>query len=199
MFKTLTKNSNEKRSENFNFLKSWLREPKTVGSVWPTSNHMARRMASVINVDSGLPVLEIGPGTGTITSAILNTGLPAEKLFAVEFTQDFVDQLHIKFPNINVIQGDAYALDLTLGRHNKTKFDCAISALPLLYVPMATRVAFVEDVLTRLPLGRPLIQFSYGAFAPVLEKLGSFSVERYDYILKNFPPAQLWIYRRKTQ
>ena len=198
MFEALTKNSNDKLAESFTFLKTWLKKPKTVGSVWPTSNHMARRMASVISVDSGLPVLEIGPGTGTITSAILSTGLPAQKLFAVEFTGAFVDQLKIKFPTINVIHGDAYALDLTLGLDNKTKFDCAISALPLLYVPMATRVAFIEDVLARLPPGRPLIQFSYGAFAPVYEKQGSFSVERYDYVLKNFPPAQLWIYRRKT-
>lgn len=180
------------------FLQTWIKKSKTVGSVWPTGSHMAKRMASVINIKSGLPVLELGPGTGSITKAILKTGLPSEKLFAVEYTPEFVAQLHVKFPKINLIHGDAFDLTKSLGSKNHQVFDCAISALPLLNFPLATRTAFIEDVLGRLPAGRPLIQFSYGPFAPVAAKLGYFTVERYDYVLRNLPPAQLWIYRRKT-
>ena len=175
-----------------------MKKSKTVGSVWPTSSHMAKRMASVINVHSGLPVLELGPGTGSITKAILQTGLLPTKLFAVEYTQEFVERLEAKFPEINVVHGDAFDLEKSLGVQNRTVFDCAISALPLLNFPLATRTSFVEDVLTRIPIGRPLIQFSYGPFAPVAEKSGHFTIERYDIILRNIPPAQLWIYRRKT-
>ncbi len=180
------------------FLQTWMKKSKTVGSVWPTSSHMAKRMASVINVKSGLPVLELGPGTGAITKEILKTGLLAENLFAVEYTQEFVERLQVKFPGIHLIHGDAFDLTKSLGVKNHQVFDCAISALPLLNFPIATRVAFIEDVLGRLPAGRPLIQFCYGPFAPVPAKLGYFTVERYDYVLRNLPPAQLWIYRRKT-
>ncbi len=183
-------------AEGIGFLKAWISGPQTVGSVWPTSAPMAKRMASVVDVGSGMPVLEIGPGTGTITKAILDTGLVAEKLFAVEYSQDFVDRLRIKYPSINLVQGDAFDLAHTLGDKNQTKFDCAISALPLLNFPIQSRIAFIEDVLTRIPDGRPLIQFSYGLKAPVAAKSGSFTVERYDYVLRNIPPAQLWIYKR---
>lgn len=179
------------------FVQAWMEKSKTVGSIWPTSSRMAKRMASVIDVQSGLPVLELGPGTGAITRAILATGLKPEKLFAVEYTQDFVDLLQTKFLGINLINGDAFDLGKSLGRNNQTVFDCAISGLPLLNFPPATRAAFVEDVLSRIPVGRPLVQFSYGPFAPIAEKTGQFSVERYDVFLRNIPPAQVWIYRRK--
>lgn len=183
-------------SEGIGFLKAWLKKPQTVGSVWPTGAPMARRMASVIDVKSGLPVLEIGPGTGTITKAILDTGIAPARVFSVEYSREFVDNLRLKYPTINVIQGDAFDLDKTLGNNNDTVFDCAISALPLLNFPLETRIAFVEDVLTRIPSGRPLIQFSYGPKAPVAAKTGSFTLERYDFVLRNIPPAQLWIYRQ---
>ena len=180
------------------FLRTWLKKSKTVGSVWPTSSYMAKRMASVINIQSGLPVLELGPGTGAITQAILDAGLKPEKLFAIEYTREFVDLIQPRFPKINLIHGDAFNLKQTLGKKNQTVFDCAISSLPLLNFPHATRTAFVEDVLGRIPAGRPLIQFSYGPFPPIAAVLGHFTVERYDYVLRNLPQAQLWVYRRKT-
>ncbi len=184
--------------EGVGFLKAWFKKPQMVGSVWPTGAPMARRMASVIDVKSGLPVLEIGPGTGTITKAILETGIAPGKVFTVEYSQEFVDRLRIKYPAINIVQGDAFDLNQTLAGKNQTKFDCAISALPLLNFPLETRIAFIEDVLARIPAGRPLIQFSYGHKAPVAAKSGSFTLERYDFVLRNIPPAQLWIYRRAT-
>ncbi|MDQ9592448.1 hypothetical protein RF080_13990, partial [Serratia marcescens] len=64
----------EKFGEEIRFFKGWMHGPKAVGSILPTSSITARRMASVVNPHSGLPVLELGPGTGVITRAILNRG-----------------------------------------------------------------------------------------------------------------------------
>jgi phosphatidylethanolamine/phosphatidyl-N-methylethanolamine N-methyltransferase len=180
------------------FVQTWMGKSRTVGSVWPTSSRMAKKMASVINLNSELPVLELGPGTGAITQAILATGLNPEKLYAIEYTQDFFNMLRTKFPKIKLIKGDAFDLDKSLGNENQISFDCAISSLPLLNFPATTRIAFIEDVLSRLPLGRPLVQFSYGPFAPVAEKTGHFTVKRFDIFFRNIPPAQVWIYRRET-
>ena len=83
-----------------------------------------------------------------------------------------------------------------MGDQKNTVFDCAISALPLLNFPLATRIAFVDDVLDRLPRGRPLIQFSYGPKSPVPAGLGNYSIKRFGMVLRNVPPAQLWIYSR---
>jgi phosphatidylethanolamine/phosphatidyl-N-methylethanolamine N-methyltransferase len=182
--------------EGMQFLRAWVRQPKTVGSVWPTGAPMARKMASVINLGSGLPVLEIGPGTGTITKAILGAGLDAKLLWSVEYSKEFCDRLRARYPSIHVVQGDAFDLGAALGAQRPKVFDSAISALPLLNFPLAARVAFVEDVLSRLPAGRPLIQFSYGPKAPVPEGLGNYAVRRFGMVLRNVPPAQLWIYSR---
>lgn len=157
---------------------------------------MARKMASVIDLHSGLPVLEIGPGTGTITKAILGAGLGPELLWSVEYSKEFCDRLRARYPSIHVVQGDAFDLDSALGAQKSLVFDSAISALPLLNFPLATRVAFVEDVLNRLPAGRPLIQFSYGPKAPVPKGLGHYAVRRFGMVLRNVPPAQLWVYSR---
>ena len=182
--------------EGFGFLKAWARQPKSVGSVWPTSAPMARRMAGVIDLSSGLPVLELGPGTGTITKAILDTGLAPDRLWALEYSHEFAARLKARYPAAHVIEGDAFELARSLGAAAPGQFDSAISALPLLNFPLQMRVSFVEQVLDLLPAGRPLIQFSYGPKSPVPPGLGRYKVRRAGMVLRNIPPAQLWVFSR---
>lgn len=182
-------------SDEIRFLSDLRRQPKAVGAIWPTGQIMARRMASVVDLSSGLPVLELGPGTGVITHAILERGLAPGLLHAVEYSPAFAGELRLRFPSIHVHEGDAFKLDAILDAQSGLKFDSAVSALPLLNFPAAMREHLIKDVLGRLAPGRPLIQFSYGPFAPVPAKAGSWSVERYDFVLRNIPPARLWIYR----
>ena len=74
----------ERFDEELRFFKGWIDKPRAVGSIVPTSSVTARRMASVIETGSGLPVLELGPGTGVITKAILERGVKPENLYAIE-------------------------------------------------------------------------------------------------------------------
>ena len=183
-------------SDEIRFLSDLKRQPKAVGAIWPTGQIMARRMASIVNPSSGLPVLELGPGTGVITHAILERGLQPGLLHAVEYSASFASELRLRFPSIHVHQGDAFNLQETLGKHADLRFDCAVSALPLLNFPVAMRETLIGDLLSRMSPGRPLLQFSYGPFAPVPARAGQWSVERYDFVLRNIPPARLWIYRQ---
>jgi phosphatidylethanolamine/phosphatidyl-N-methylethanolamine N-methyltransferase len=186
-------------ADEIRFLDTLMREPKSVGALWPTGQVMARSMASVVKVDSPLPVLELGPGTGVITKAILSRGIEPGKVHAVEYAAPFARELRIRFPDIHVHQGDAFALGETLGNAATLIFDCAISALPLLNFPMAKRLSLIDDVLSRLPAGRPMIQFSYGPMPPVPAKAGLFSVDHHDFVLLNLPPARIWTYTRPQQ
>lgn len=183
-------------AEEIRFLEALKKEPKSVGAVWPTGQIMARSMASLVNPGSNLPVLELGPGTGVITKAILDTGLSPDNLHAVEFTPSFVRELKLRFPSSHIHEGDAFDLETTLGDSRELTFDCAVSALPLLNFPLEKRIAFVEDVLSRLSVGRPLIQFSYGPLPPVPARPGHFVVKHHDYVLRNLPPARIWTYTR---
>jgi phosphatidylethanolamine/phosphatidyl-N-methylethanolamine N-methyltransferase len=82
-----------------------------------------------------------------------------------------------------------------LGARSNEQFDCVISAVPLLSFPMERRVALLEDLLARIPAGRPVIQITYGFLSPVTKMPDRFIVSHYDFIVRNIPPAQLWTYR----
>lgn len=170
--------------------------PKAVGAIMPTSSIAARSMASVITPDSGLPVLELGPGTGVITRAILARGIKPADLVSIEYSPEFHSRLKADFPGVHFIRGDAFRLSQTLGEWDAARFDCVISGIPLLNFPMASRVALIEDLLDHLPKGRPVVQFSYGPKSPVAPRSGSFEVVHHDFVMRNIPPARLWLYRR---
>jgi SAM-dependent methyltransferase len=118
-----------KFDDELKFFKGWIDKPKAVGAIVPTSSVTARRMASVIDLGSGLPVLELGPGTGVITKAILRHGVKPENLYAVEYSADFARHLRNNFPGVNVIEGDAFNLDTTLGKDADLTFDAVISGV----------------------------------------------------------------------
>jgi phosphatidylethanolamine/phosphatidyl-N-methylethanolamine N-methyltransferase len=181
------------------FFKGWIDKPKAVGSIVPTSSVTARRMASVIDPHSGLPVLEVGPGTGVITRAILGRGVKPENLYAVEYSEDFVRHLRRHYPHVNVIQGDAFDLDKTLGDKNGLVFDSVVSGVPLLNFPVAQRISYLNSLLDRIPAGRPIVQLTYGPLSPIPAGRGDYTVEHFDFVIRNIPPTRLWIYRRSAR
>ncbi|RWK41750.1 phospholipid N-methyltransferase PmtA [Mesorhizobium sp.] len=194
----LRKTLAEKFDDELKFFKGWIDKPKAVGSIVPTSSITARKMASVVNPMSGLPVLEVGPGTGVITRAILAQGVKPENLYAVEYSPDFVRHLRQLYPGVNVIEGDAFNLDATLGDKSGLTFDSVISGVPLLNFPVEQRVAYVESLLDRIPTGRPVVQLTYGPLSPIPPGRGDYTVEHFHFVIRNIPPTQLWIYRRGT-
>lgn len=188
----------EKFGDEIRFFKGWIDKPKTVGSIVPTSSVTARRMASIVDAASGLPVLEVGPGTGVITRAILGQGVKPKNLYAVEYSPDFVHHLRRLYPGVNVIEGDGFDLNKTLGDNRDLTFDSVVSGVPLLNFPIAKRVAYIEQLLDRIPRGRPIVQLTYLPKSPVPPGLGDYTVEHFHFILRNIPPTRLWIYRRRS-
>jgi phosphatidylethanolamine/phosphatidyl-N-methylethanolamine N-methyltransferase len=183
--------------DEIRFFKGWMKNPKNVGSIIPTSQHMARRMASVIDTGSGLPVLELGPGTGVITRAILNEGVSADQLYCVEYSPEFAKKLRHDFAGVHIVEGNAFDLDATLGDANHLSFDCVVSALPLLSFSRALRIKLIKDLLGRIPAGRPVVQFSYGPLSPVPPMPG-IRVRHLEMVFRNIPPAQIWTYQTTT-
>jgi phosphatidylethanolamine/phosphatidyl-N-methylethanolamine N-methyltransferase len=185
--------------EEIRFFKGWVERPKAVGSIIPTSSVTARRMASVIDPDSGLPVLELGPGTGVITKAILERGVEPRNLYSIEYSEDFFRHLVRDYPGVNFIHGDAFDLDASLGDDRGLTFDAVISGVPLLNFPVERRVGYVCDLLDRLPAGRPVMQLTYGPRSPVPPGLGDYHVTRFDFVIRNIPPTTLWVYTRPAK
>jgi len=186
-------------SDEIVFWRSWLDSPRGVGAVLPTSPKMAKHMAELADPGSGLPVLELGPGTGTITRAILKRGIPPERLFMVEFAPQFVRLLKLRFEGTNVLQGDAFDLDAALGEHRNLRFDSVVCSLPLMNFAMRRRRALILDLLDRIPPGRPIVLFTYAMLPPVRPKFpGEFVLQHHHLVVRNVPPANLWVYKRSS-
>ena len=185
-----------KFDEEIRFFKGWIDGPKSVGAILPTSAVTARRMASVVSPASGLPVLELGPGTGIITKAILGRGVAPENIVSIEYSRDFYRHLKKTIPGVNFINGDAFDLETTLADWRDRKFDAVVSAIPMLSFPMEKRIALLEDLLGRMPPGRPVVQITYSPVSPIDARPDRFHIRHLDFVVRNIPPAQLWVYSR---
>ena len=181
-------------ADNLRFLRALIARPKKIGALMPSSPALAEAIARQIDPHAG-PVLEIGAGTGVVSEAILARGVPAERLTLVEYDEDMASHLAQRFSRCRVIQGDAFNLDAVLGVPNGSPFGSIITGIRLLNHSVARRQDYVVSLSRRLMPGAPLVQFSYGAQAPVKAPAG-FSVERAATVLANIPPAKVWVYRK---
>ena len=182
-------------ADNLRFLRALIARPKNIGAIFPSSPALAAAIARQIDPTLAGPVLELGPGTGVVTQAILDRGVAPERLTVVEYDQDMAVNLAGRFRTVHVIHGDAFNLGQTLNGRGETPFSAIVSGLPLLNFSVAHRRAFLDAVTQRLTPGAPLIQFSYGTRAPVVPPPGH-SVIRAALIWANIPPARVWVYRK---
>jgi phosphatidylethanolamine/phosphatidyl-N-methylethanolamine N-methyltransferase len=174
------------------FLLRLLARPRGIGAIAPSSPRLARALAMQIPQGKG-PVLELGPGTGVVTEAILARGIAPEELTTIEYDPDFASLVKARFPRANVIRGDAFDLARTLG--DTAPFAAILSGLPLLNFPPESRAQLLTQIFARLAPNAPFIQFSYGLKPPVPAPTGA-SVTRAAFVLFNLPPARVWVYRR---
>jgi phosphatidylethanolamine/phosphatidyl-N-methylethanolamine N-methyltransferase len=182
--------------DGLRFFRTWLSRPGLTGAVSPSGKALAAAMAREVNPGGQWPVLELGPGTGAVTAALVERGIAPERIVALEYNTDFCALLKERFAGLNVVEGDAYDLGTSLPPGFAGPFAAVVSSLPLLNREKAARLALIEAALDRvLPRGA-LVQFSYGLGPPVAPVGGRFAVSRAAFVLANLPPAQVWVYRR---
>ncbi|MXN66795.1 methyltransferase domain-containing protein [Stappia sp. GBMRC 2046] len=186
----------EKIADELRFFRSWAGNPLTTGAVSPSSPDLARRMAGFIETDGNGKVLELGPGTGVVTKEILRHGVPASDVVALEYNREFCRLLQRRYPDMAVVEGDAYTLRETLNDMEPGSLSSIVSSLPLFTKPRRERRSLIEDALTLLKPGAPFIQFSYALFPPVAPEADWCTLQRTGWIVMNLPPARVWIYRR---
>jgi phosphatidylethanolamine/phosphatidyl-N-methylethanolamine N-methyltransferase len=180
-------------SEHWEFLRGLIASPKGVGAIAPSSPALARAIARQIDPARPGPVLELGPGTGVVTEALIERGIAPGRITAVEYDTDFVARVRARCPGVNVIQGDAFNLSETLGKPNGEAYAGIISGIPLLNWPVPARRALIDDALARLQPGSVFVQFSYG-LTPPMPETNSFTVRRAAVVWANLPPARVWVY-----
>jgi phosphatidylethanolamine/phosphatidyl-N-methylethanolamine N-methyltransferase len=182
--------------DDVRFIRTWLEKPLSVGAVAPSSKALARTMASY--VDPKLPgaVVELGPGTGAITEALVAQGIDPGRLVLVEFDATFCRLLRARYPAATVVQGDAYKLKGLLLGLLQEPAAAVVSGLPLFTKPMKTRLRLLFEAFALMSAGAPFVQFTYNTVPPIPRRLERVRAQRSERVWMNIPPARVWIYRK---
>jgi len=178
------------------FLRSWIEKPLHMGAVMPSGRVLARTMAQYVDIGSLGPVVELGPGTGAITSALIEHGVDQKRLVLVEYNPGFCALLRDRYPHAKVVQADAYTLRDSLRNVLSAPASAVVSGLPLVTKPMLTRIKLIRDAFVALAPGAPFVQFTYSVAPPIPKSLPGVSTEASERIWMNLPPARVWVYRK---
>jgi phosphatidylethanolamine/phosphatidyl-N-methylethanolamine N-methyltransferase len=186
---------NLRLDDEVRFIRSWIEKPISTGAVMPSSRVLARTMARYVDPQSSGPVIELGPGTGPVTEALVEHGIDPARLVLVEFNPTFCRLLRSRYPTATVIQGDAYRLRRLVETYVREPAAAVVSGLPLVTKPVRTRLRLISDALALLAPGAPFVQFTYAMVPPIPKALSGIKTEASELIWLNLPPARVWVYR----
>ena len=191
----------DRSSERLRFIGQWLKNPRQTGSVTPSGPELAAAMLAELPSNTRR-VIELGGGTGAITHALVDHGIAGTHLLVLELNQQLHDHLRLQFPNELLVQGDARELArlaADAGFLGDGLADAVVSGLGLLSMDRSTATRILESAFACLrPDGR-FIQFTYGPTSPVMESVLAsmgLSMRRGEFVLRNVPPATVWVYQR---
>ncbi|GGE24053.1 hypothetical protein GCM10011360_10680 [Primorskyibacter flagellatus] len=178
------------------FLGEMMRKPMEVSAIAPSSAAVARKMTEGVEHVEG-PIVEIGPGTGSFTRAILERGVAPERLILMELNPRFCEELTRKFPGVTVLNRPAQEIE----KIGVTNLGCVISGVPVLARPQIQREVVGHAFNVMAPDG-VFVQITYSPNAPIPEdvqaSMGITAVKR-GTVWANLPPARVFEFRRKVQ
>ena len=193
----------ERIADEARFFKAWFENPLITGAVSPSGRYLARMMARYVDPASSGPIVELGPGTGPVTQALLHRGVDPERLVLIEYDAAFCKLLERRFPECRVVQGDAYNLSRTLDGVLDGAAAAVVSSLPLLNKPDSERLSLLDQAFGLMQPDGCFIQFTYGMVSPIPRRAKmpagpAFDSEPSPPVWLNLPPARVWVYRRSS-
>lgn len=175
------------------FFRRWLANPLQMGSIIPSSRALCERIARNVRRNDDEYVLELGAGTGVVSKAMIDHGVPPEKLIVVEIVPDMAEHLRSVLPGVNVICGDAFALKDTIPPEWQNKIGTAICGIPLVMLPLEQQQRFVDAVESVAP-GKGFLLLTYCITSPLPYRKLGLNATRLEWTPLNFPPASVWRY-----
>ena len=181
------------------FLQEWVNDPRQIGAIAPSSKNLAAAMARWLPSDPDSYVLELGPGTGVVTQALLERGHAPDRLVAIEKSPKMAEHLRERFPKTHIVAGDALELDelLKIQINQSANIAVVFSSLPLMNFEPETADRLAKKIRAVLrPRGR-YVQYSYhiGRRQPTAAS-AHFRLVASEWILLNLPPARVSVYEK---
>ena len=180
------------------FLQEWFANPQRTGSVAPSSPQLAAAMAHWLPANPDSFVLELGPGTGAVTDALIKRGLREDRLVAIERNPKMARLLREKFPRAQIINGDAWHLDhlLRSRREPIESVGAVISSLPLLNFPPEEAESLTQKIRSVLEPDGNWVQYSYHLGKRQVRGAASFTLRASKIVWLNFPPARVSVFKK---
>ncbi len=175
------------------FFRRWMANPLQMGSVVPSSRALCNRIAAQTRYSDDEIVVELGAGTGVISRALLERGLPPERLYVVEIVPDMAQHLQAALPGVHVVQGDARRLPNLIPPKFHGRIGTVVVGIPLVLLPLAEQRRFIDAIEAVAP-GRGFILYSYCITSPLPWKKHGLVPKREAWTPLNFPPASVWRY-----
>jgi phosphatidylethanolamine/phosphatidyl-N-methylethanolamine N-methyltransferase len=175
------------------FFRRWLANPLQMGSIVPSSPALCRRVVAQTRYAENEIVVELGAGTGVVSRALLDSGLPPERLYVVEIVPDMAEHLRCSLPGVNVIQGDARRLPHLVPQRFHGRIGTVIVGIPLVLLPLAEQRRFIDAIEAVSP-GSGFILYTYCITSPLPWKKHALVPKREAWTPMNIPPASVWRY-----
>lgn len=175
------------------FFRRWMANPLQMGSVIPSSPTLCARVAAEVQRAPDEIVVELGAGTGVISRAVLDAGVPPERLYVVEIVPTMAEHLRRVLPGVNVIEGDALNLVNLIPSHLHGRIGTVICGMPLVLLPLAVQRKLLDAIEAVAP-GRGFVHFSYCITSPLSKGKLNIDGTRKAWTPLNFPPASVWRY-----
>jgi phospholipid N-methyltransferase len=183
--------------ENIEFLQAFLKNPLKVGALTPSSPELASELLHGITPDKDNIVLELGVGTGAVTKFLRDVIPTRESYLGIEIDRDLVRTLNKRYPDLNIICGNAAEAYSIHAEKGLGKVRYLICCLPFVSLPKEVSEAVLADIEKFMDEGCELrlFQYAHGYYLPPARKLREFLKRRYGksrrspLILKNVPPA----------
>jgi phosphatidylethanolamine/phosphatidyl-N-methylethanolamine N-methyltransferase len=179
------------------FFKRWLANPLSMASITPSAPSLSRLMAAQIARGPDEVVVEFGGGTGSVTQAILEAGVPPSKLYTVERDPELADYLRRHFPGIHVLEGDVADIRSMLPDDVRGKVGTVLVCLPMILIPVEDQRAIVDAIFEVMPPGRAFYAYTYSARSPLRRKALGLRGRRVGFTIANIPPASVWRFVRE--
>ena len=183
-------------SSNISFLAQFFRSPKSMGSIIPSSPFLGDAMASFVPSQQSPIIIELGPGTGSITKALIKSGIKRENLMCLERSAKMITLLKRRFPRVKVVEGDACHLQAVL-HEDFGKVDAIVSSLPLKSIPGPVVSKILQQIHDSLADEGVIIQFTYDLRPSRSVYLEKFTRINSKIVVGNVPPARVDVFKKK--
>ncbi len=180
------------------FLQGFLKDPQIVGSVIPSSRFMERRLVEKSGARRAHQIVELGPGTGGTTRALLRAMPHDAGLLAIELSPKFAELLRQEpDPRLVVHQGSAEHIGEVLAEHGLPRPDLVISGIPFSTMPRPLGRSILRAVWSSLAPGGRFVAYQFRDRVAVLGR-ELFGKPSASFELLNVPPMRVYCWRKPT-